>query len=759
MTKYGLILWIILYGPVVLAQKNIAIGTWRTHFSFRDAHSIAPTENGAFCAGNNSLFFFDLEDRSLNRIGKIDGLSDTRISTAARHESMNILLIAYINGNIDLVRDNQVTNINTIAETPTGTSKVVSHIIFFQNLAYLSTDFGVVVLDLEKEEVKEAYTNIGSSGERIKINFGAVYRDTLFLATAQGVMAGGLEAGNNLQDFENWKRFSTVEGLPNAEASTISSNLNQLIVSYDYDGIYQYQQGIWKKLNYQLNMPALHMTSFKSPITITTSEMLLSVDESFEIEELSNEIYPKPQSAALNQHGLWVADSINGLITSAIGPLASLFPSGPFSDSLFKVCYVGNTVIALPPGYDDLGKPLRTSLGFFSFQDGIWGNYNATGYSDTESFPLIKDLVDVTFNVDGNRFYFASFGEGIVEWVPGEEVNVFDETSPGSTLKNIFTGGRNVLVSSVLTDDRGQIWACNYGNTAPIHCFNPDDGIWKSFNADFQAGRFPLDLQQAGNGDFWLRLDPVKGGGIMVFNSESLTQKHLTNIQGQGGLPSMRVYDLEIDKNGQIWIGTDKGITHYPFPFDILENPVVNASPVLIGGRPLLKDEIVTAIAVDGGNRKWIGTENGVWLFSEQGDSLINHFNQENSPLPSNVILDITINGETGEVFLVTDAGMVSYRGTSSEGELKHQQVQIFPNPVTREYHGLVGISGLTENAIVKVTDIGGNLVKEFKAAGGTAVWDISDYQSRRVKSGVYLVFSSSADGNETFVGKIAVIN
>jgi streptogramin lyase len=415
--------------------------------------------------------------------------------------------------------------------------------------------------------------------------------------------------------------------------------------------------------------------------------------------------------------------------------------------------------MALPPGYDALRSPLRTTLGFYIFEEGEWSSYNSSNRSETEFFPAITDLVDVTYNRQNQKYYFASFGEGIIEWGLGDELRILDESTSGSTLENIIPGGRNVLISSIYSDGPGMVWATNFGNPSSIHRFNPNDDTWTAYTASFQAGKFPLDLQIAENNDLWLRLDPNNGGGIMVFNPESTLQKHLTDLDGTGGLPSREVKDLVIDKNGQVWVGTDKGVSHYPFPFDILVNPVVNASPVLIDGRPLLRDEPVNCISVDGGNQKWIGTDNGIWLFTIQGDSVLYHFTTENSPLPSNKILDVEVNNTSGEVFIVTDLGTVSFRGISTEGLPEHTQVRIFPNPVTGDFNGLVGISGLVNNAIVKVADVTGKLVNEFKAAGGTAVWDIRDFQGRRVQSGVYLVFSSSPDGNETFIGKIAVIN
>ena len=759
MTRYGIFFLILAFSHGIQAQQDIPIGNWRTHFSFRDAHSVAITETGAFCAGANSLFFLDLEDNSINKLGKIDGLSDTEISTLSYHQSRQLLVIGYANGNLDLLSDNQVVNISTIMDVPTGTSKSISQITFHQNLAFVCTDFGVAVLDLDQEEIREAYVNIGNNGAVIRVNSGTVFQDTLYLATTQGVIAGGLDPGNNLQDFENWKRFDATTGVPFGEASTVGSTSDRLFVTFDNDGIYHYLGTSWDRIDYQLQTKALHSTSNQSPLIVSTSESLLSINENLQVQEITDELYSKPQSSAIDASGIWVADSLNGLITPINSTPTSIFPNGPFSDSIFRVRHQANQTILLAPGFDRFGNPLRSELGFNVFQDGEWTSYNSSGQSDTEPFPGVKDLVDVVYNGENQRFYLASFGEGIVEWEPDGEIRILDESSPGSTLENIIPGARNVWVSSLLTDSEGSVWAGNYGNSSPIHRYHPQDDSWTSFQVNFQAGRFPLDLKLTDHGDFWVRLDPNNGGSILVINPQSQLQKHLTSTPDQGGLPSRRVNDLEIDKNGQVWVATNDGVVHYPFPFDILENPVVNASPVLIDGRPLLKDEIVTSIAVDGGNRKWIGTENGIWLFSETGDSVIHNFTRVNSPLPSDQVLDISIDGDNGEVFIITNAGLVSFRGSATEGSRGHDMVKIFPNPVTREFQGVVGISGVSNNAVIKVADITGKLVKEFAAAGGTAVWDISDYSGQRVQSGVYLVFSSSPDGNETFIGKIAVIN
>jgi hypothetical protein len=193
-------------------------------------------------------------------------------------------------------------------------------------------------------------------------------------------------------------------------------------------------------------------------------------------------------------------------------------------------------------------------------------------------------------------------------------------------------------------------------------------------------------------------------------------------------------------------------------PFAVFNNTAFDALTPIFERRPLLNNETITSLAVDGGNRKWIGTHNGLWLFNADASVLIHHFTSQNSPLISNNILDIAVQPLTGEVFVATDKGIVSYRGTATEGEAVHSHVKVFPNPVRPDFTGLVGISGLVNNAVVKITDVNGRLVYETRAQGSTATWNVHDYTGRRAATGIYLIFSADAEGNETLVTKMAVI-
>jgi hypothetical protein len=147
-----------------------------------------------------------------------------------------------------------------------------------------------------------------------------------------------------------------------------------------------------------------------------------------------------------------------------------------------------------------------------------------------------------------------------------------------------------------------------------------------------------------------------------------------------------------------------------------------------------------------------------VWLFSADGTQQIHHFTTENSPLLSNIITSIAIHPLTGEVFFGTDRGVISYRGTATEGAETHSDVKVFPNPVRPEYDGFVSVSGLVTNNWIKITDISGNLVYQTRADGGQISWNGRDLKGQRVATGVYLVFSTSDFGEETVAAKVVFI-
>jgi hypothetical protein len=303
----------------------------------------------------------------------------------------------------------------------------------------------------------------------------------------------------------------------------------------------------------------------------------------------------------------------------------------------------------------------------------------------------------------------------------------------------------------------------NSGVEEPISVRNANGG-WQSIRfADVIETNSLLGFPELGkiiidkNDQKWILV--LKGGGLLVYkggitaDANSSNAKKLSTAPGNGGLPSADVLSIAEDKDGEIWIGTDKGIAVFYSPENIFGGGNFDAQQILIEQdghiQILLETENISAIAVDDANRKWIGTtKSGVFLMSPDGTQQIYHFDADNSPLLSNNIKSIVIDHLTGEIYFGTDKGIISFRGSAIAGKDCFEDVYSFPNPVKPDYSGPIAIKGLMENTTVKITDISGTLVYETKSEGGQALWYGKNFEGEKVSTGVYMVFCTSEDNS-----------
>ena len=220
------------------------------------------------------------------------------------------------------------------------------------------------------------------------------------------------------------------------------------------------------------------------------------------------------------------------------------------------------------------------------------------------------------------------------------------------------------------------------------------------------------------------------------------------------------------DRNGSLWIGTTNGpfvVNNHKRLLDLSSTAFTRIKIPRNDGTDLadylLENENIVAIAVDGANRKWIGTEaNGVYLISEDGLESLHHFTQSNSPLPSDNILSLVTDNNSGIVYMGTDKGLIGYQSDAIEGKESYSDVYAYPNPVRPDYSGVITITGLMENSLVKITDINNNLIYQANSLGGQICWDGLNVNGNRVATGVYLVYSSIEDGKEGCVTKILFV-
>jgi hypothetical protein len=250
--------------------------------------------------------------------------------------------------------------------------------------------------------------------------------------------------------------------------------------------------------------------------------------------------------------------------------------------------------------------------------------------------------------------------------------------------------------------------------------------------------------------------------GVLEIPTDDLSRL-VDDKAGNGGLPSRTVICLLKDENGLIWAGTEKGLSIFYSPGSVFTGNNFDSQRLIYGkgnsAYYLFDNERINCMALDPANRKWIGTPNGLWLLSADGNELLANFTRDNSPLLSNDIVAITVDPESGEVFVATDQGLLSLKGDAIVGLETKGDIEVFPNPVLSSYTGPIAIKNLVKDAYVKITDINGNLVFETRSNGGLATWYGQRFDGQRVSTGVYLIFASYEDGTESSVGKVLVFH
>lgn len=762
-----------LFAIFVVFAQEIPVGGWRTHQTYHDTQVVEKAGNKIYAASSNGLFYVDTEDNSVNLFTTLDGLSDTGIADMIYHPLLDRLLIIYRNGNLDVVEEDEIINVRTIlnADVP---DKEIHTAIREGNLIYMATSFGVVVFDLSTLKVKETYGNIGEGGERVSVTDLAIHNDSLFITTSQSLLfprVGKLSPEINLLDFQNWSDFKPINSVNKDTVSQIiqlEGFPEGLFFSSRLSGIYRYQDGFCKKLELTNGVDRTINGLFKVTVNGLYSDFsrnILSGNTSLDVHNLDGELIANYNNSYFSipadiysetANEFWLADASQGLIYYDGNQKETYFPTGPFSQNVQRLEFLEGKIVAVSGSVDKAGNGTGSKNGYYTFQNGEWSNYtpqqNFIGATQT---PEVEDLIDVAYQFSTDKYFFASFGNGLLSWSPAD--NSFELLSEAP----LVSSEEGTFISGVDTDFDDRVWVANYGVAAgqpSVHILDRE-GNWSSLTFNRPEGREILQLLIDDFQQGWAIVAESGGSGkgIFVFDDAG-NERMLVAQPGSGDLPTNSVNCLVKDRTGSIWVGTDGGVTEFFDPARILTTSATDAAPPRFENRPLLEGIQVNAIAVDGGNRKWIGTNGGAWLFSANGSELIHHFTTENSPLLSDVIKTIAIQPETGEVFFGTEAGIISYRSDATDATFAHQNVKIFPNPVTPRYEGVVTVSGLTRDGNVKITDISGKKIREVRANGGTATWDVMDYNGRKAKSGVYLVFSSSSDGEETFVGRLAVI-
>ncbi len=754
--------FLLLLGQTLYGQ-GVSIGNWRQHPASSGFVAVCNTGNYIYGGSNETLLRFSLQDNEIRALSKNEGLSDVGVSCIAHSFSEEVTVIGYSNGNIDLIKKNSLVNVSDIKRSNAVLgSKKLNHITLKESIAYISADFGLILLDLKKNEIREAAINISPTAGQLQVNASCIYNDSLYIATGIGILVADISS--NLLDYNSWYLYKSSDGIPYATGFIGILALNNTIYALCNNesdqlsnptitgSIYKLAEGYWQE-EVALSRRVNRMNLVNERILVGSNECFFDYDgarvDTIPVPGMINDIVE-------GKSGLWLASGAGFLrfedrLHYYLIDLSSISASSPF-----RLINANKTIFALFGGYNSNTTNQYRYNGFDMFSEHRWKNISHYRGSFTEG---IYDLVDIAYSHVTNSFYIASYGKGVVEFKDQKVIRIYDDLN--SPLFNTVPGQGYVRITETEADPAGNIWIANViaNEATPLfHKLTPD-GSWASYSINFGLNSsvylYNLRIDHKNNLWFTLRGRP----GVYVYNPEKQGRawRNLGANQGAGNLPNSTVRSIEVDLNGNVWIGTDRGIAIFRAENDVFTE---DATVPYYDGLPLLMDKVVNDIDVDGANRKWVATNDGIWLFNEDASEALEYFSAGNSPLADSDIKDVEVSGMTGDVFMVTNYGVYSYRSSATEAtEQGENKALVFPNPVRSGYDGLIGISGLARNASVKITDIYGNMVYETVATGGTAVWDGNKYNGKRAQSGVYLVFSATIHGDKGNIAKIVLID
>jgi hypothetical protein len=690
-----------------VSAQRLPIGQWDVHPEFSNVRLVTGSAHSIFAASTNGLFAYNRTQGSTRIISTLQGLDDTNISALEYQPQLEALFIGHPSGQIELLNRNQIRQNNTLRDANLSGSKQINGFYFTRESGYAITEAGVATINLTNLQLQDFYREIGPEGQPIRATDLVVFQDSLFVSCQFGILVGA--ENQNLLDFNNWQ--NATDQLANARFSQSDDHL----FAIEEAVLFEYNQGVWQAVD-----------TFPEPILevkgayYLSDEHLYYFDEDRVLKEKDIPLDTPVNDFLVLENDVFYAKEGNGLLVVTPQETRSIQLAGPVSPLIQRMrivddeLYIFYHASGVPPG----GQP----VGYSTFIEGLWE------YQEIDDFPQTTDVT----RFQGTT-YLSSSTAGLYRLETQDLVPELE----------------NVNLSALASFD--QLWATEYDGDDGLHIL--DQQGWQSFPPGLTGSVFPEMIDVALDNVLWITRGRGDGYGSVAYEPFS---DSFREISRSDGIPDEQILDLAISLNDEVWIATESGLRFFPNASSIFNEE--DALTAFFDNGPLFESEPVNALVFDGGNRLWVGSDRGLWLFNESLTRIEHHFTTNNSPLPSNKIIQLAFNYLTGELFVLTDRGLMSYQSNAAIPIPVHTEVKIFPNPVNPDFSGEVGLTGLANNAVIKITDVKGRLVNQIMSNGSAASWDLSKIGGGKVAPGIYLFFSSTEDGADTFVGKIAVM-
>ena len=775
MKKASILSFLILVASCVLANTHIDTSEenwiygnmhqWNIHSAFADINAIAVTRDKVFALSNHSLFAVDKQSEEMVYYNRLTGLNGAVISTIGYNPTLNLLLVCYENGHLDIINSqDEVYNIPDLYLKQTTYSKIVNSIYMHEHTAYLAMDFGIIELDMKRREIKDTYI-IGQDAKEVNVKHITIMGNRIYAVSPQLLYSALLS--DPLSDYAYWQ----TQALPTGKEVSAFCAYDELLYMVRDSVLCSYRDSKWQK----------HTTSYKVNGLCPTDQHLF--------------ILPKNQAGvAIAETDLSLQMTDMGIITDIVQDGSSYWwasvtdelvrgadrqafrPDGPINNIAYRMRTFGDRLYVVPGGRWATQNETPGEIMFY--ENGTWVNVSNEKINEACDATIL-DLMNVAQDPNDKDHYFVtSYCAGLLEMYHDEVVDLY--TPDNSTLISAAPNNPKeyTRTDGAMYDEQGNLWILNAAGTKNINIFTPDKQ-WFSFGVAYQNEDLPfytpgeIMVDRRNSQWKWIPQCRYNTGLLLLQDNGTPTndkddqvfyRKEWYDQNGKPVIPEF-IYSMAQDHYNTIWVGTNAGLFLIPATIDFTtsnrcERVIISRNDGTQLGDYLLDNEQINHIVVDGANRKWIATAtSGVFLLSPNGEETIEHFTTENSPLSSNNVLSIAILESTGEVFFGTSQGLVSYMSDAIEPAKNFSDIYAYPNPVHPNYHGVVTIRGLMANTEVRIVDASGNLVTTIQGNGGEAVWDMTNAQGSRVASGIYTALCNTQDGAAHSTVKIMVMN
>lgn len=759
---------------------------WRAHNAFTYVDDIVCMDKTVYGLSAGSLFSVDRESYLVKSYTKLDGLSASKISHIAYNNTLKNMLLTYANGQIDVINsEGDIHNISDLYLKQMNASKQVNDICIYGEKAYLAMSFGILVINMRKLEIEDTYY-IGSGSSEVDVRYITVLDSMVYAISLDKVYHAHLN--DNLMDYAYWKTFS----LPKCTAIYGMRAYNeQLYVVLDRK-LYVREGNVWKYKQVN-NIESLALSSEELYLLPYNKPGIAKMDSLGGLEWMLED----EQYYALEKDGdsYWLGSSENGLIhyTPNSETRETYYPDGPSSNFAYKLRFFGDKLYMLPGGR--WANQLKRLGEVMIFENDTWRNIKNSRLLEMATNVLgekhqVLDLMNVAQDPkDANHYFVTSYGTGMYEFM-GDSIVAVHLPDNSELMSAVLKNPKFYTRTDALQyDDMGNLWILNMSgeDSRNVHVITPN-GDWSAYNIYYEQQIVPMHtagdlLIDNRNSEWkWIPLLRANTGLILLDdnntptnpNDDHATYRNEWIDQNNNQILPTAIYTIAQDHDGVLWVGTQSGIFVIPSNVDFATSNacrriIIPRNDGTNLGDYLLNNEQINEIKIDGANRIWVGTAtSGVFLLRPVEDDVNNpnyyvetvaHFTIENSILPSNEILSIAIQESTGEVFIGTGGGLVSYMSDATTPQEDYSKAYVYPNPVTPMYQGYITFKELVSDTELRILDPNGNLVRIIHSEGGSAVWDGKNSSGNRVGSGVYTVLCNTRNGEQSGIIKVMILN